>query len=171
MGLSLNPDGSEDHEIKIKGLENIKVGDFSRKEAELESGLGSLTATDIAAVEAAQVKLAAKAVKSKGKKTEETDHVEEDNEDEEEPEEVFTLGRMNTRSQTRVSRYFTAEEIEQEEETIRVAEERATGLWVHIDSTDDDDDDVEPEYDPSSDDDDFDQALHGDQDVADENME
>jgi hypothetical protein len=69
VGLSLNPDGSEDHEIKIKGLENIKVGDFSRKEAELESGLGSLTATDIAAVEAAQVKLAARAVKTKGKKT------------------------------------------------------------------------------------------------------
>jgi hypothetical protein len=162
VGLSLNPDGLEDHEIKIKGLENIKVGDFSQKEAELESGLGSLTATDIAAVEAAQVKLAAKVVKSKGKKTaidnlsdaitEEIDHVEEGNEDEEEPEEVFTLGRMNTRSQTQVSQYFTAEEIEQDEETIR----------VYIDSTDDDEDDVEPEYDPSSDDDDFDQALHGD---------
>jgi hypothetical protein len=51
--LSHNPDGSEDHEIKIKGLENIKVGDFSRKEAELESGLGSLAITDIATVEAA----------------------------------------------------------------------------------------------------------------------
>jgi hypothetical protein len=69
VGLSLNPNGLEDHEIKIKGLENIKVRDFSQKEAELESGLGSLTATNIAAVEAAQVKLAARAVKTKGKKT------------------------------------------------------------------------------------------------------
>jgi hypothetical protein len=80
---------------------------------------------------------------------------------------------MNTRSQTQVSRYFTAEELEQDEETIRIAEGRAAELWVHINGTDDDDedDDVEPKYDPSSDDDDFDQALHGDLDAADENIE
>ncbi len=169
--MSLNPDSLEDHEIKIKGLENIKVGDFSRKEAELENGLGSLIATDIAAVEAAQVKLAAKIVKIKGKKTaidnlsdaiiEETDPIAEDTEDEEEYEEIFIFGRMNTRSQTRVSRYFTTKEIEQDEETIRIAEERAAEPRVYIDGTDDNDNDdednnVEPEYDPSSDDDDFD---------------
>jgi hypothetical protein len=97
--------------------------------------------------------------------TEETDSIAEDSEDEEEHEEVFTLGRMNTRSQTRVSRYFTAEEIEQDEETIRITEESAAEPY------DEEDDDVEPEYDLSSDDDDFDQALHGDLDAADENME
>jgi hypothetical protein len=29
VGLTLNPNSSEDHELKIKGLENIQVGDFS----------------------------------------------------------------------------------------------------------------------------------------------
>jgi hypothetical protein len=110
VGLSLNPNSSEDHKIKIKGLENIKVRDFSWKEVELESSLGSLTATDIATVEAVQVKLAARAVKTKGKKTaidnlldantEETDPIAEDTMDEEEHKEVFTLKRMNTQSQT-----------------------------------------------------------------------
>jgi hypothetical protein len=33
--------------------------------------------------------------------------------DEEEHEEVFTLKRMGTRSQTRVNRYYTAEEAEE----------------------------------------------------------
>ena len=51
VGLSLNPNGSEDHEIKIKGLENIEVGDFSCKGPELENGLGNLIANDIIAVE------------------------------------------------------------------------------------------------------------------------
>ena len=105
--------------------------------------------------------------------TEETDSIAKDIKDKEEHKEVFTLGRMNTQSQTRVSRYFTAEEIEQDEETIRIAEESAAEPCVYIDGTDDDDedDDIEPEYDPSSDDDDFDQVLHGDLDAADENME
>jgi hypothetical protein len=171
--LSLNPNGLEDHEIKIKGLDNIKVGDFSRKEADLENGLGSLTATDIATVKAIQVKLATMVVKAKGKKTaisnpldpitEEIDPIIEDTDDEEEHEEVFTLGRMNTWSQTRVSWYFTTEEVEQE--TIRIAEEIA----IDIDD-DNDEDDAEPEYDPSSDDDNFDQALHSDLDATDENM-
>jgi hypothetical protein len=35
VGLSLNLNGSEDYEIKIKGLENIVVGDFSCTEPEL----------------------------------------------------------------------------------------------------------------------------------------
>jgi len=70
---------------------------------------------------------------------------------------------MNTQSQTQVSRYFTAKEVEQE--AVRIAEETA----IDIDD-DDDEDDAEPEYDPSSDDDNFDQALHGDLDAADKNM-
>jgi len=47
----LNPNGFKDYELKIKGLDNIAVGDYSRVEPEEENGLGSLTATDIAAVE------------------------------------------------------------------------------------------------------------------------
>jgi hypothetical protein len=46
LGLSLNPDSSEDHEIRIKGLEDIKVGDFSHIEPELGNGLGSLIVSD-----------------------------------------------------------------------------------------------------------------------------
>jgi hypothetical protein len=65
--LSLNPDGSQDHEIKIKGLDNIIIGDFTRKEPDPEDGLGSLTSGDIAIVEAAQVKLAIKAAKATAK--------------------------------------------------------------------------------------------------------
>jgi hypothetical protein len=57
---------------------------------------------------------------------------------------------MNTQSQTRVSRYFTNEEIEHDKDTVRITEE-AIGT--------DNEGDVEPEYDTSSDDDDFDQAL------------
>ena len=51
VGLSLNPDGSEDHELKIKGLDDIQVGDYSRVKPEPENGLGSLTAIDITTVQ------------------------------------------------------------------------------------------------------------------------
>ena len=44
------------------------------------------------------------------------DLVEESSDDKGEHEEIFTLGRMNTRSQTRVSRYFTHAEVEAEVE-------------------------------------------------------
>jgi hypothetical protein len=97
--LSFNADGSEDHEIKVKGLENIKVGDFSCIEPELENGLGSLIVSDIEAVEAIQVKLAAQVVKLKEK----VDGESSDNDDDDEHKEVFTLGRMSTRSQTQVN--------------------------------------------------------------------
>jgi hypothetical protein len=59
VGLSLNPDGSEDHELKIKGLADIKVGDYTRREPEIEDGLGSLLPVDVEAIAAAKVKLAA----------------------------------------------------------------------------------------------------------------
>jgi hypothetical protein len=87
---------------------------------------------------------------------------------------------MNTRSQTRVNRYYTQEEVDLESqlaEIQRVEEERLEGPWHHIDSSEsgsdgdgdgDGDDDIEPEYD---DDDEFDDGVQGDQDVADENME
>jgi hypothetical protein len=41
LGLSLNPDGFEDHEIKIKGLLDIKVGGFAREEPEPEMVWGA----------------------------------------------------------------------------------------------------------------------------------
>jgi hypothetical protein len=62
---------------------------------------------------------------------------------------------MNTRSQTRVNRYYTAEEVE--------------GLDVDVDNTDEGVDNEPPDYDPS--DGEFDDTLEGDQDAADENME
>ena len=83
--------------------------------------------------------------------------------DDEEHEEVFTLGRMGTRSQTRVNQYFTNMEIEEEN---------------HIDSDGDDSDGEDGEddegseagFDPSDDDDDFNQEIDGDLNMADENM-
>jgi hypothetical protein len=143
--LSLNPDSSEDNEIKIKGLKNIEVGDFSRKGPELENGLGSLIASDIEAVEVLQAKL--------------TTRDSELDKEEQEYEEVFTLGRMGTRSQTQVSQYFTNMEIEEE-------------IRIRIDSDDDDDSDEgsETRFDPSDDDDDFNQEIDGDLNMADENM-
>ena len=163
VGLTLNPDGSEDHKLKIKGLDDIKVGDFRRKELDPENGLGSLTALDVAAVEAAQLKLKERVAKVKAKKAakvvradaimEENDPVEESSDDEEEHEEVFTLGRMGTRSQTRVNRYYTAEE----------AEEGLDG------SSDVDIDDEPLEFDPS-DDEEYKESVDGDSDIMDENM-
>ena len=83
---------------------------------------------------------------------------------------------MNTRSQTRVNRYYTAAEAAEglgvnvnNAETIEVA-----GLSQHINSTCDTDEEVDDEpldYNPSDDDDEFDDTLEGDQDVADESMQ
>ena len=47
----MNPDGFEDTELKIKGLLDIKVGDYSREELEETNGLGSLMAEDITVIE------------------------------------------------------------------------------------------------------------------------
>lgn len=58
VGLSLHPNGSEDHEIKIKDLDNIAVGDYARGKVDRADGLGSLTPVDIMAIAAAKVKLA-----------------------------------------------------------------------------------------------------------------
>jgi hypothetical protein len=81
---------------------------------------------------------------------------------------------MNTRSQTRVNRYYTAEEVAEgpgvinNTDTIEVA-----GLSQYINGTCDTDevDDEPPDYDSSDDDDEFDDTLKGDQDAADENMQ
>jgi hypothetical protein len=93
--------------------------------------------------------------------------------DDDEHEEVFTLGQMNTRSQTQVNQYYTQEEIDLESqlaEIQRVEEERLKSPSHHIDSSEsggNSDDDMEPEYD----DEEFNDDVQGDQDVADENME
>jgi hypothetical protein len=58
------------------------------------------------------------------------DPKEESSSDDDEHEEVFTLGRMNTRSQTQVNRYYTQEEVDLESqlaEIQRVEEERLEG--------------------------------------------
>jgi hypothetical protein len=52
----LNPDSSENHEIKIKRLPDIQVSDFAREEPEPKNSLRKLTETDMIVVEAAQVK-------------------------------------------------------------------------------------------------------------------
>jgi hypothetical protein len=64
----------------------------------------------------------------------------------------------HTRSQTRVNRYYTANEV-------------VEGLDVNIDDTDEEVDDEPPDYDPSDDDDEFNDGLEGDENEADENME
>jgi hypothetical protein len=126
---------------------------------ERKDGLGSLLIEDIEAIEAAKVKLA-KRVETKavaaakvkaGRTFPERDLIEEDTEDEEEHEEVFTLGRMNTQSQTRVSRYFTAAEAQEATEPLDVIEGDDVDMEV----------DIEPEFD-ADDDDDFDQDRDGD---------
>jgi hypothetical protein len=68
VGLSLNPDGLEDIELKVKGLPDIAVGDYSRKELEESNGLGSLIPVDIIAIATAQAKLAVRVAKTKAKK-------------------------------------------------------------------------------------------------------
>jgi hypothetical protein len=64
VGLSLNPDGPEDAELKVKGLADLNVGDYSRKKPEDVNGLGSLTAVDVEPIEKGQVQLTAKVTKS-----------------------------------------------------------------------------------------------------------
>jgi hypothetical protein len=113
VGLTLNPDGSEDHKLKIKGLDNIKVEDFRHKEPDPENSLGSLTAVDVAAVEAVQLKLEERVAKVRTKKaakiageedpTESSDDSVESSDNKEEHEEVFTLGRIGICSQTQVN--------------------------------------------------------------------
>jgi hypothetical protein len=149
--LTLNPNVSKDHKLKIKGLNDIKVRDFRRKELDPKNGLRSLTAADVAAVEAMQLKLEERVAKVKAKKAESLD-------DKEEHKEVFTLRRMGTRSQTQVNRYYAAEEAEEAEE----------GLDVDG-STNVDIDDKPIEFDPSNDEE-YNESADGDSDIMDESM-
>jgi hypothetical protein len=106
--LSLNLNGFEDYKIKIKGLNDINVRNFMCKTPDPETGFGSLTAVDVTLVEAAQAKLAAKSGIIADKRDSKESTIKGD-EEEDEHKEVFTLGRMNTQSQTQVNRYYLEE--------------------------------------------------------------
>ena len=94
--------------------------------------------------------------------------MEERSDDEGEHEEIFTLGRMNTRSQTRVSRYFTHAEVKADIEEARALIEVSEGPWYNIDASDDD---KEPVYDTTEDEDEeFDIEVGGDEDIEDKNV-
>jgi hypothetical protein len=67
VSLSLNPDSSKDHKIKVKRLPDIQVGDFAREEPEPKNCLGSLIMVDMIAVKATQVKYAQKVAKRQAK--------------------------------------------------------------------------------------------------------
>jgi hypothetical protein len=65
----LNPDSSEDSELKIKGLPNIEISDFSREELEPENNLGSFLEVDIVAVHSAQAKYAQRVAQTQARRT------------------------------------------------------------------------------------------------------
>ena len=94
------------------------------------------------------------------------DPVEESTNNEEEYEEVFTLGRMNTRSQTRVNRYYTYAEVEADIVAARVDIEFIEEQWYELNSLNEGED---PIFD-TSDDGEFDEQVEGDEDIVDENM-
>jgi len=154
-----------------------------------------LTASDITNIKAAQVKLEERVIKSKEKyKRKLTKAVsraksgqtsleyadqevedfnidkaseEESSEDEEVHEEVFTLGRMNTQSQTQVNRYYTTAEIEADKgPNIDLTKEKTI---IAIESNEEVDNEV-PKFDKSEDDEDFNEIEDGDEDKGDENM-
>jgi hypothetical protein len=47
LGLSLNPDGSEDSELKIQDLSGIEVGDYTLEEDAVVVDTGTLLPTDV----------------------------------------------------------------------------------------------------------------------------
>jgi hypothetical protein len=57
----------ENYKIKIKGLPNIIIRDFSREKLEPENNLGNLTAANITIVEITQAKYTQKVIKTKTK--------------------------------------------------------------------------------------------------------
>jgi hypothetical protein len=80
--------------------------------------------------------------------------------DEKEHEEVFTLRRMGTRSQTRVNRYYAADEAE---EGLDVDENNQESMEVVADGNSD------VEFDPSNDEE-YNESVNGDSDIMDESM-
>jgi hypothetical protein len=118
--MSLNPDGSEDHEIKIKGLDSIQVGDYTQEQLDHKSGLESLSLEDIEKIQASQALIdsllpsltsstSAILLLSMTPAETLTYELDEDLDREEDREELQTLGRMVTHER-RINRYFTADE-------------------------------------------------------------
>ena len=66
--LSLNPNSFKDTELKVKGLLDIAIKDYTRKELKEKNSLRSLIAPNIVAIKSAQAKLAIRAIKAKAKK-------------------------------------------------------------------------------------------------------
>jgi hypothetical protein len=184
--LSLNPDGSEDHELKIKGLPDIKVGDYTRREPGREDGLGSLLPVDVEAIAAAKITLAtqvevrrvkiAAALPDVAMGEDEDGHEEARRvkiaaalpdvamgEDEDGHEEVLTLGRMHARSQARVNRYYTAAENEEVEDDGGNCNDNGLTISSNVDSDQSFDSDSEG-------DEDFNEAIDSDIDQRDENI-
>ena len=138
-------------------------------------------AEDVTAIEKTQEQLAVRVAKTKAKKdiqiarnqkrpddynSNTFDPVEESSDDKEEYEEVFTLGRMNTRLQTRVSRYYTHAEVQADIEEVRAEKEFVDRHWYELISSGDNE---ESQFD-TSEDEEFDIVVEGDEDIADENM-
>jgi hypothetical protein len=90
------------------------------------------------------------------------DPVEESSDDDREHKEVFTLGQISTRSQTKVSRYFTHTEVEADIVEARALKE---DTWVEIDPLDN----KEPIYDKTNNDD-FNKGRSREEDAADINI-
>jgi hypothetical protein len=179
--LSLNPNSSEDYKIKIKGLDNIKVGDFTYQALDPESSFGSLTAVDIVLVEAVQAKLVyrkvAKSVTIAGRKDiedkdDKDDKGDKDDKDDKNKYKVFILRYINTQLQIQVNRYYTAEELASLDDNIEAIEVVELGYYTNNTcNTDKEVDDEPPDYNSSDDDNKFDNTIEGDQDTADENID
>jgi hypothetical protein len=90
------------------------------------------------------------------------DPVEGSSDNDGEHKEVFTLSQISTRSQTKVSRYFTHVEVEADIAEARALEEDA---WVKIDPLDN----KEPIYDKTNNDD-FNESGSGEEDATDINI-
>jgi hypothetical protein len=160
--LGLNPDGSEDHELKIKGLPDIKVGDYTRREPEREDGFRSLLPVNVVAIAAAKVTLAAQVEVRRVKVAAALPDVAM-GEDEDGHEEVLTLGRMHARSQARVNRYYTVAENEEVEDDGGNCNDN--GLTISSDV------DLDQSFDSDSEgNEDFNEAIDGDIDQRDENI-
>jgi hypothetical protein len=160
--LSLNPDGSEDHELKIKGLPDIKVGDYTRREPEREDGLESLLPIDVEAIAAAKVTLVTQVEVRRVKIAAALPDVAM-GEDEDGHAEVLTLGRMHAQSQARVIRYYTAAENEEVEDDGGNGNDNGLTISSDVDSDQSFDSDSEG-------DEDFNEAIDGDVDQRDENI-
>ena len=73
---------------------------------------------------------------------------------------------MNTRLQTRVSRYYTHAEVQADIEEVRAEKEFVNRHWYELISSGDNE---ESQFD-TSEDEEFDIVVEGDEDIADENM-